>query len=403
MPRPSSTGGVRPNGDKIAIRFTWKGKQVAPTLNLKPTGPNLKAAARMRVAILDEIKHGTFQFATYFPDYKHIESHESPADARKRTFGEWVALWEKISARDLENSTLSIYKRHTAAYWLPKWKDLPPERITHEMVLTRLADLAAPSVDEVTGRVHKGLSRKTQNNIMIPLRGVFEFICKPPSQVHNPCEGIDNLKSQKKEPDPFSPDEVELILKTMRKLEGDELADYFEFSFFTGLRASEQVALLWSDVDLHASTLMIRHVKVLTESKDRTKTHVARLVEMNDRAVAVIQRQRARTQMRDAEVFWNPKTGKIYRDEQTQRLAFKRTLRVCGVRYRAPKECRDTSVTLALMAGAMPTWVAMQHGHSVTVMMKDYARWIPKADGGSNLAAVNKSLGRKPNRKAANE
>jgi hypothetical protein len=67
-------------------------------------------------------------------------------------------------------------------------------------------------------------------------------------------------------------------------------------------------------------------------------------------------------------------------------------LKQAKVRYRPPKECRDTSVTLALQAGADPVWVAKQHGHSLTVMMKDYAKWIPGADRGRNLAAINRAL-----------
>lgn len=67
-------------------------------------------------------------------------------------------------------------------------------------------------------------------------------------------------------------------------------------------------------------------------------------------------------------------------------------LKLAGIRHRAPKECRDTSVTLALMAGANPMWVAAQHGHSVQVMMRDYAKWLPSADKGVNLAAVNGSI-----------
>ncbi|WP_295541174.1 hypothetical protein [uncultured Pseudacidovorax sp.] len=102
---------------------------------------------------------------------------------------------------------------------------------------------------------------------------------------------------------------------------------------------------------------------------------------------------RARTQAADAEVFHNPRTGSAYIDEQSQRRAWAQALPAAGVRYRPPKECRDTSVTLALMAGANPVWVAMQHGHSVQVMMRDYAKWIPSADRGANLAAVNATLG----------
>lgn len=67
-------------------------------------------------------------------------------------------------------------------------------------------------------------------------------------------------------------------------------------------------------------------------------------------------------------------------------------LRSAKVRYRPPNECRDTSVTMALMAGADPLRVARQHGHSLQVMMRDYAGWILKADRGRNLAAVNSAI-----------
>ena len=70
------------------------------------------------------------------------------------------------------------------------------------------------------------------------------------------------------------------------------------------------------------------------------------------------------------------------------------------MRYRAPKECRDTSVTMALLAGASPVWVAAQHGHSVQVMLRDYAKWIPQADRGRNLAAVNQAIAPDHKRKA---
>jgi len=110
------------------------------------------------------------------------------------------------------------------------------------------------------------------------------------------------------------------------------------------------------------------------------------------RALAVIKRQRARTQAKGIYVFLNPSTGLRWNDEQEQRREWVEALRAAKVRYRPPKECRDTSVTLSLMAGADPLWVAKQHGHSVTVMMKSYARFIPRADKGRNLEAVNAAL-----------
>lgn len=393
MGRRSTTGGVTPAGNRIAVRITWKGEDIRPTLDLKPTAANLLHARRLRATILQEIKDGTFVLASHFPNYRFASHHEQGNAEENRTFKEWFDLWAKLSARSLENSTLTIYKRHMAAYWLPALGGMAPRRITNEVILRRLADLATERFDEATGKVSKALSRKTQNNVMIPLRAVLGLACKS-LKIPDPTEGIDNLKTQKPPPDPFTAEETEIVLAKIRELEGDEAHDWFEFAFFAGLRVSEQIALPWADVDLRAKTIVVRGAVVLGKAKDSTKTHVERTVELNDRAAGVIERQRARTQMqRHGRVFATiGQPSKHWHDDQIQWRVWNRVLRLTGVRYRAPKECRDTSVTLALQAGADVVWVASQHGHSVQVMLKSYAKWIPNADRGRNRAAVNRSL-----------
>lgn len=389
MGRKSTTGGVTPLGDRIQVRFSWKGKELRPTLDMKPTAANLKHAQRIRQAVMEDIKLGALNLAEYFPDYKFLDDH---TETGGRTLKDWTEVWQKLAARSLEKSTLEIYVRHMKAYWLSKFGGEPPVRITHERVLSHLADLASDRIDERSGRVIKGLERKTQNNILIPLRAVFELICKSDRTVMDPTTGIDNLKVQKSPPDPFSLDEVDAILPVIEAKFGKELADYFEFACFAGLRSSEQIALLWQDVDLRTGVLLVRRARVLSKDKERTKTAVQREVELNLRARAVIERQRAVTQLAGGHVFRNPFTGEPWNDEQVQRRRWETALRIAGIRYRPPKECRDTSVTLALMAGADPVWVAKQHGHSLQVMMKDYAKWIPGADRGRNLAAVDRAL-----------
>jgi len=395
--RRSETGGVRPAGDRIEVRFTWHGKELRPTLPLKPNAANLAHARRLRERqILPEIAAGTFDLARHFPDYKFRTKHQPAPAEGDRSFRKWCETWAALSARSLEHSTLAVYKRHLEAYWTSAWGDLMPRRITHEMVLARLAELATERVDEASGKVLPALSGKTQNNILIPLRGVFALIVKAGGS--DPTAGVDNIELQDPEPDPFTAEEVEIILAEMRRLEGEDLADYFEFAFFAGPRASEQIALRWSDVDLRTHTVKIRRARVMAKDKENTKTNVKRMVELNLRAAAVIERQRARTALQPHGMVFATagEPGKPWHDEQLQWKAWVRVLRKCGVRYRAPKEARDTSVTLALQAGADPYWVASQHGHNVTTMLKDYARWIPKADCGRNLAAVNQALGAGP-------
>ncbi len=399
MGRRSSSGGVNPKGDRIEVRFTFNGKELRPTLPLKPTTANLKHALRMRASILDEIKAGTFKLADHFPEYKFADKHEASDEASARTFEDWGDLWAKLAARELEHSTLSVYKNHLAAYWTSVWGGLLPKKITHEMVLTRLADLSAEHI--VGGKVRKGLSRKTQNNILIPLRGVFGIICKALS-ILDPTDGIKDLKVQGGEPDPFTLAEVEMILTDLRKPRGkmsaaqtEALADYYEFSAFAGPRPSEHIALRWADISFADRTMKVSRAFVLGKAKERTKTHKARTVELNDRAWSVIERQQARTKLRNIDgglVFINPITDQPWASSDMQRREWEDCLRRVGVRYRPPKELRDTSVTLALAAGADPWWVAKQHGHSIQTMQREYAKFMPDADKGRNRAAMNAAL-----------
>lgn len=386
--------GIRPKRDLIQIDFRWKGKRLRPTLNLRPTAANMRHAQRLRDDIMMDIKRGNFDIHTYFPDYRGADDiSPPPTQAESRTFKEWASVWAALAARTLDDSTIRIYRRHLNAYWLTPFGDEMPEAITHERILTHLALLSTERLDEVTGKIKRPLAAKTQNNIMIPLRSVFELICKANQNIINPTDGIENIRTQRGLPDPFTLEEIEVILSTLIKHEGKTMADYFEFSAFAGLRPSEQIALLWEDVDLRSGVVVVRRSRVLASDKERTKTKVRREVELNSRALAVIHRQRTKTQMVSNYVFICPTTDKPWHDDQIQRRVWRQTLRLAGVRHRPPKECRDTSVTLALLSGADPVWVAKQHGHSLTVMMRDYAKWIAGADRGRNLETMNRMYG----------
>lgn len=394
MAKVGKTVGVKAMGNGIEVRFVHGKTTLRPQLHIPATKANLIYADRLRKQIMDEIVKGTFDILAHFPDYKFkakvLEKTVTPTETR--TFKDWVDVWYELAERELEFSSIQIYKRHMKAYWVPVFGNMMPRAITNEMILSHLSKLARERIDPVTKAVKKGLGRKTQNNILIPLRGVFDLICSAKDSPPHPLKGVKNLKVQAAEPDPFTLQEVEIALADIRKKVGDEWADYFEFMAFAGLRNSEQIAVQWPDVDLLSQSARIHRVKVMAREKNRTKTNRERIVEFNSRAAAVIERQRARTQIANKEVFRNPGTGRPWHDEQVQGRVWEACLRRCKIRHRPPKELRDTSVTLALAAGADPWYVAKQHGHSLQVMQKAYAKFMPNADRGRNRAAINDSF-----------
>jgi integrase len=399
MGRKSVSGGVTPYRDRIQVRFEWQGIEYRPTLNLKPTQVNLRSARREREDILNEIQRGVFSMEAHFPNFKYkakivqdevTGSAASLVPAHRRNLSQWADVYFELLSRTKAHSTQIVYKRHMDGYWLNVWGNANPREITHEAIMLRLSNLNKGYTTK-EGVVQKPLAPKTQNNILIPLRGVFKQITTGLKHFTNPAEDIENLKIEYPEPDPFTPQEVELILNALRR-QGEEIADYFEFAMFAGLRDSEQIALLWKEVDMLNKTLVVRRARVLGETKNKTKTNRKRTVELNSRAAAVLERQAARTRAADKEVFMSTETKSAWHDDQGQRKAFKKAIDECGVRYRPPKECRDTSVTMALMAGADPAWVAAQHGHSMETMQRSYAKWLPKGDGNRNLNRVNEAL-----------
>lgn len=58
----------------------------------------------------------------------------------------------------------------------------------------------------------------------------------------------------------------------------------------------------------------------------------------------------------------------------------RRTLgKLRNIRYRQPYTARHTSVSWDLMIGRSALWVARQHGHSITTMLRFYSAWAGKA------------------------
>ncbi len=65
--------------------------------------------------------------------------------------------------------------------------------------------------------------------------------------------------------------------------------------------------------------------------------------------------------------------------------------RLKDIRYRRPYTARHTSVSWDLMIGRSALWVARQHGHSISTMLRFYAAW---ADGApeSDVATIRVTL-----------
>lgn len=364
MGRKEQFQGVYPRQASILISFQWDGQRYRESLPLKPTVPNQRAAARIRDEVMDLIRLGRFtwqEFAERFPDSPRLKRAGTTGQV---LFVDVAETWLKLKEAELSSTTLTEYENALARYFLPVYGDRPIRSITYEELALYMAGLDIRAA-------------KTFNNIMTPLRGVFEYAMRTGKVTTDVTRDIKSRRGQKPLPDPLTTEEVELVLDHVLSKYGAQWHNYFEFAFFSGCRPSEQIALLWTSMDMRQGQARIERARVRATDKD-TKTHTARDINLLTRAMKAVTRQKQHSFLANEHVFLNPVTGERFTDTSAPMdLVWRPTLRALGIRHRDARQTRHTYATMCLMAGMNPAYVSRQMGHTNPRMFFEvYSKWI---------------------------
>ncbi len=120
------------------------------------------------------------------------------------------------------------------------------------------------------GHGGKRLSASRVNHVINPLRMIL-VEAAPRFGFPDPMQGVRSLKVPRTEVDPFTLDEVRLILARVRA----DFRPYFTVRFFTGMRTSEINGLQWQYVDFARGQILIRETLVAGHT-ETTKTPESR-------------------------------------------------------------------------------------------------------------------------------
>lgn len=170
-----------------------------------------------------------------------------------------------MAKNDMAYVTVEEYRKILKLVWRPEIGTELIERIRY----SRLAKIADT----------RKWSKKTYNNNISALRCAFEYGYRDFPEKHNPATALKCLRITKKDRpkiDPFTIHEAESVIAAIHRDWGEAQGNYDEFRFFTGLRPSEQIALLVTDCDLAQGKIMIDKARVVAHDKDRTKTSRSR-------------------------------------------------------------------------------------------------------------------------------
>jgi integrase len=372
---------VRPRS--IRILFQFRGERRRETLYIDgepmpPTPANVKYARRVAGEIGDKIKSGIFKYEEYFPDSLAAVADNATQPVVPLLFDVFDA-WLRVA--DLKASTRRQYRTRISSFWKTQLKNVPVDQVRHSDILGALA-------------AGTWKSAKSRNNELSMIRGPFELAKHDKHIAENPCGGIEPKEVQRRAPDPFSQVEIREILAHLAHHRPEQIHNFVQLMFYSGLRTSEGIGLRWESIDLRAREMLIEGGNVYDEETDTTKTSKSRIVLLSAPAFEALQRQKAHTFLHGEHVFHDPKTGEPWKYETITdvRSFWKITLKRLGIRYRRPYNMRHTYATLGIMSGARPAFLANQLGHSMQTFFRVYAKWINSKDDREEIAKLDLAI-----------
>jgi integrase len=139
---------------------------------------------------------------------------------------------------------------------------------------------------------------------------------------------------------------------------GEARGNYDEFRFFTGMRPSEQIALVLSDIDLEQGAVSVNKACVAGVDRDCTKTGEDRRIFLCPRALAILKSQlKLRAELEHA--------GRIQHDyvffQHTGEPVHERRNTDTGIATRAAAGLHPKKVESGCSSGSTATDVAPTH------------------------------------------
>ena len=377
---------TRKQTNTLFLDFYYQGVRCREQTALENTPENVKLVSTIAKRLDARILLGELDYEEFFPG-----SSNAIKFADKKSSTESLTD-EPNEPNAVTESTAKTFKQYTDVWFLHKkveWRHSHAKNIRSILNSSLIKYFGAKEIKNISklellefrsflsekkGRGNERVSNKTINNHMQLLRTILTEAADE-LQFVNPYRDIKPLKIQKSHVMPFSLQEVELIIRSVRK----DYRNYYICRFYTGLRSGEINGLQWKYVDFERRQILIRET-IVDGRREYTKTDGSqREVQMIGPVYEALKAQHSATFGLSEYVFCNLEGQPLDHNNVCTRVWYP-LLRNLGLDKRRQYQTRHTAATLMLACGENAEWVAKLLGHSTTEMLfKVYSRYIPNA------------------------
>jgi integrase len=407
---------VRHDTQSLFLDFRYQGIRCREQTALRDTPANRSRVEQLAARIAHEMAKGCFVYSAHFPAGSKRAAFEALPRLASPATSDTTPVQESISTSTAPAPAVAPLFSEFAEQWVaemsPQWrrshrqgvreildKNLLPffgtcalSEIAKADVLRFRAELATQP-----GRRGAALGAGRINKVMGILRQVLNeaadrFALTPAFRAIRP------LKQRRSDVQPFTLDEVNRILSTVRA----DYRDYLTVRFFTGLRSGEINGLKWKHVDLQRNLILVRESLVAGHEENDLKTESSqRDIEMLPMVRDAIDSRLRSRRPNCAWVFHTREGNPIDGHNFCNRVWYP-LLRYLDLESRRPYQTRHTAATLMLASGENPEWIARTMGHSTTAMLfKVYSRFVPnltRQDGRAFAGLIQSNVPSAPRR-----
>jgi len=357
-----------PKTDIIYIDFTIDGKRKRKSTKLKYTPSNIKIVEKTLIPQMEvAIATGTFKLE----DTTNLNTLEKYAEI-------FFDSYRYSVSTNVYKATRYSYEKHIKNYFKDKLvKDIKP------IDIEKWQSLLISNYSLATVRMYR-----TKLKMILDKAVLDEVIdSNPVLKVKHLTKNRDDYEAEyTKNVNAFTKEDIASLVD----ISDGYIKNVIQFLYATGMRPSEMVALLWSDIDFENKTISINKAAKPQGIVGNTKNESSvRVIDMLPLAEKILRSQKDLTnKYNQSNIFLNSKNER-FRDYTTISKTFlniSRKLKLNGTLY----NLRHTFASVMISSGAELLWVSKTLGHAnLKTTLSVYAKFI-KLDENIRLNNIKK-------------